>query len=169
MSKNIIIKLADITKSTSDCIVNAANQTLLGGGGVDGAIHNAAGPKLLEECKTLNGCKTGEAKITKGYNLKAKYVIHTVGPIYHQNAQPKYYLASCYKNCLDLAKAHDLHSIDFPAISCGVYGYPINEACRIAYSTICTWLNENADYPMQITLSCFNQEVYDTYVNIAKT
>ena len=126
MDNKIIIKLADITKSTSDCIVNAANQTLLGGGGVD-------------------------------------------GPIYHQNAQPKYYLASCYKNCLDLAKAHDLHSIDFPAISCGVYGYPINEACQIAYSTICTWLNENADYPMQITLSCFNQEVYDTYINVAKT
>ena len=126
MDNKIIIKLADITKSTSDCIVNAANQTLLGGGGVDGAI-------------------------------------------YHQNAQPKYYLASCYKNCLDLAKAHDFHSIDFPAISCGVYGYPINEACQIAYSTICTWLNENADYPMQITLSCFNQEVYDTYMNIAKT
>lgn len=126
MDNKIIIKLADITKSTSDCIVNAANQTLLGGGGVDGAI-------------------------------------------YHQNAQPKYYLASCYKNCLDLAKAHDLHSIDFPAISCGVYGYPINEACQIAYSTICTWLNENADYPMQITLSCFNQEVYDAYINIAKT
>ena len=126
MDNKIIIKLADITKSTSDCIVNAANQTLLGGGGVDGAI-------------------------------------------YHQNAQPKYYLASCYKNCLDLAKAHDLHSIDFPAISCGVYGYPINEACQIAYSTICTWLNENADYPMQITLSCFNQEVYDAYMNIAKT
>ena len=121
MDNKIIIKLADITKSTSDCIVNAANQTLLGGGGVDGAI-------------------------------------------YHQNAQPKYYLASCYKNCLDLAKAHDLHSIDFPAISCGVYGYPINEACQIAYSTICTWLNENADYPMQVTLSCFNQEVYDTLV-----
>ena len=126
MDNKIIIKLADITKSTSDCIVNAANQTLLGGGGVDGAI-------------------------------------------YHQNAQPKYYLASCYKNCLDLAKAHDLHSIDFPAISCGVYGYPINEACQIAYSTICTWLNENADYPMQITLSCFNQEVYDAYMNVAKT
>ena len=126
MDNKIIIKLADITKSTSDCIVNAANQTLLGGGGVDGAI-------------------------------------------YHQNAQPKYYLASCYKNCLDLAKAHDLHSIDFPAISCGVYGYPINEACQIAYSTICTWLNENADYPMQVTLSCFNQEVYDAYMNIAKT
>ena len=126
MDNKIIIKLADITKSTSDCIVNAANQTLLGGGGVDGAI-------------------------------------------YHQNAQPKYYLASCYKNCLDLAKAHDLHSIDFPAISCGVYGYPINEACQIAYSTICTWLNENADYPMQITLSCFNQKVYDAYMNIAKT
>ena len=126
MDNKIIIKLADITKSTSDCIVNAANQTLLGGGGVDGAI-------------------------------------------YHQNAQPKYYLASCYKNCLDLAKAHDLHSIDFPAISCGVYGYPINEACQIAYSTICIWLNENADYPMQITLSCFNQEVYDAYMNIAKT
>ena len=126
MDNKIIIKLADITKSTSDCIVNAANQTLLGGRGVDGAI-------------------------------------------YHQNAQPKYYLASCYKNCLDLAKAHDLHSIDFPAISCGVYGYPINEACQIAYSTICTWLNENADYPMQVTLSCFNQEVYDTYMNVAKT
>ena len=126
MDNKIIIKLADITKSTSDCIVNAANQTLLGGGGVDGAI-------------------------------------------YHQNVQPKYYLASCYKNCLDLAKAHDLHSIDFPAISCGVYGYPINEACQIAYSTICIWLNENADYPMQITLSCFNQEVYDAYMNIAKT
>ena len=168
MTQNILIKISDITTSTSDCIVNAANQTLLGGGGVDGAIHRAAGSKLLEECKTLNGCKTGEAKITKGYNLKAKYVIHTVGPIYMQSAKPRHYLASCYKNCLDLAKIHNLHSIDFPAISCGVYGYPITEACEIAYDTIYSWLNENADYPMQVTLSCFNQEIYDTYTNIAK-
>ena len=167
-NSSIIIKISDITLSTSDCIVNAANRTLLGGGGVDGAIHRAAGRELLLECRMLNGCHTGEAKITKGYNLKAKYIIHTVGPIYPHAENPEKDLRNCYLNSLELAKNNDIHSIDFPAISCGAYGYPIYEAATIAYTTIIKWLKDNEVYPMQVTLSCFNDEIYDTYSQIIK-
>ena len=163
-NSSITIEISDITLSTSDCIVNAANRTLLGGGGVDGAIHRAAGPNLLAECKELNGCNTGEAKITKGYNLKARYVIHTVGPIYLHSENPAQDLRNCYLNSLNLAKNNDIHSIDFPAISCGAYGYPINDAALVAYNTISNWLSENIDYEMHITIACFNTDIYESYL-----
>ncbi len=124
-----------------DAIVNAANTTLLGGGGVDGAIHRAAGPGLLEECRTLGGCPTGEARITKGYSLPARYVIHTVGPVYRGNARDAVLLSRCYANSLKLAHDYDLGSVAFPAISCGAYGYPLTDACRIALDTTCEALS----------------------------
>ena len=159
----------DITTLGCDAIVNAANSTLLGGGGVDGAIHLAAGPELLEECKILKGCATGEAKITFGYKLPCAYVIHTVGPIYKGMLSQRVDLANCYQNSLDLAKKHHLHSIAFSAISTGVYGYPLDEAARIALLTCTQWLNANPDYGMEITLVCFNNAVYKSYSEIIET
>lgn len=161
--QNIFVELGDITKLDCDCIVNAANKSLLGGGGVDGAIHRAAGPDLLKECRTLHGCETGEAKITKGYRLKASYVIHTVGPVYSGRDRDRQDLANCYWNSLELARKYDLHSIAFSAISTGVYGYPPEEAVPIAADTVKKWLKEHTDYEIKIIMCCFNQRIFDLY------
>jgi O-acetyl-ADP-ribose deacetylase len=153
----------DITKLQVDAIVNAANTSLLGGGGVDGAIHRAAGPELLAECRTLGGCPTGEARITAGYRLPAKYVIHTVGPIWGggDRGEPEL-LASCYRNSLALATKHQLRNIAFPAISCGIYGYPIPDACQIALRETMAYLDTN-ELPESVTFVCFGREIYDAY------
>ena len=136
----------DITQQDVDAIVNAANTSLLGGGGVDGAIHRAAGRELLDECRTLNGCPTGSAKITRGYKLKARHVIHAVGPVYRggQSGEPTL-LADAYRTCLDLASQNQCASVAFPAISTGIYGYPIQEAARIAFDTIIAYLRAHPD------------------------
>jgi len=139
----IEIQQGDITKLSVEAIVNAANTSLLGGGGVDGAIHRAAGPELLAECRTLGGCPTGEARITRGYRLPARHVIHTVGPVYRGTPDDRRLLTACYHNSLKLAGQHQIATIAFPAISCGVYGYPIREASRIAVDTTCNFLKKD--------------------------
>ena len=163
VKNQIQVVQGDITKLDCDGIVNAANRSLLGGGGVDGAIHRAAGPELLAECRTLHSCRTGEAKITKGYRLRAKYIIHTVGPIYSGTAEDAAQLADCYRNSLNLAKEHDVHSIAFPAISTGVYGYPLEDATEIAVKTVAQWLEAHADYAMQVIFCCFDARTERVY------
>ncbi len=153
----------DITKLDVDAIVNAANTTLLGGGGVDGAIHRAAGPELKAYCAKLGGCPTGEAKLTPGYKLRAKYVIHTVGPVYRdgRHGEPEL-LASCYRNSLKLAADHTCKSVAFPAISCGVYGYPVTEAARIAVREIRGFLASHK-LPERVLLCCFGDQITAAY------
>ncbi|HAB51315.1 MAG: O-acetyl-ADP-ribose deacetylase [Ignavibacteria bacterium RIFOXYB2_FULL_35_12] len=162
----IHLEIGDITKLKVDAIVNAANTTLLGGGGVDGAIHCAAGPKLLEECRTLNGCPTGEAKITKGYNLPVKFVIHTVGPVWHGgNRNEDKLLESCYKSSLKLARDNGIKSIAFPAISTGVYGFPSESAASIAVKTIMEFLEKDESIK-EVVFVCFDERTYLNYKKI---
>lgn len=154
---------ADITTLEVDAIVNAANNSLLGGGGVDGAIHRAAGPDLLAECRTLNGCPTGEARITRGYNLPAKYVIHTVGPVWRGGTNNEAgVLASCYRHCFALARKYRIRTMAFPAISTGVYGYPKSDAARIAIRETAGALSENPDLE-KVIFTCYGRETRLAY------
>ena len=158
MPDRICIAVADITTLDLEAIVNAANETLLGGGGVDGAIHRAAGPELLAECRSLGGCPTGEARITRGYKLPARYVIHTVGPIWRGgNAGEDALLAGAYRNSLRLADDHKLRTIAFPAVSTGVYGFPVDRAARIAFSTIVEALAGDTQIT-SVVLCCFSED-----------
>lgn len=165
MKKRILIYRGDITKLEVDAIVNAANSSLLGGSGVDGAIHRAAGPQLLSECRALNGCETGNSKITAGYNLPAKYVIHTVGPVWKGGiyGEPEQ-LRNCYTNSLILASEKKLFSLAFPAISTGVYGYPIQYATLIAIEETIKFLNANK-FPKKVILCVFDELAEDIYID----
>lgn len=163
MKERIEIIQGDITKQSVDAIVNAANCSLLGGGGVDGAIHRAAGPELLAECRTLGGCKTGEAKITKGYKLPAKYVIHTPGPVWHGGSRNEAeLLRSCYSNCLRLASENGCKTVDFPSISTGVYHFPLEKAAKIAIDTIAGYLSEHGDIEC-VRMVCFDERTKGYY------
>lgn len=169
MTAVVEIKKADITDIKADAIVNAANKSLLGGGGVDGAIHRKAGPALLEECKKLNGCNTGQAKITKGYGLKAGYVIHTVGPVWHSGKyNEEELLACCYGNSLGLAKKHNIKSFALPSISTGAYRFPIDKAASIALNAVKSFLEKNPGCFKKITFVLFSDADLRVYNNLFK-
>jgi O-acetyl-ADP-ribose deacetylase (regulator of RNase III) len=168
VSERIFVVEGDITKQRVDAIVNAANTTLLGGGGVDGAIHRAAGPRLVEECRTLGGCSTGQAKITKGYNLPARWVIHTVGPVWHGGDRHEdELLASCYRASLELAVEKGVRTIAFPAISTGVYGFPLERAAAIAVSEAKSFLERNFSLE-KVVFVCFGRRAHDCYLSIIR-
>ncbi|NPE27521.1 O-acetyl-ADP-ribose deacetylase [Methanococcoides sp. SA1] len=165
LSERIVITKDDIVKLNVDAIVNAANNSLLGGGGVDGAIHKAAGPQLLEECRVLDGCLAGEAKITSGYRLPAKYVIHTVGPIWKEGASGEdNKLAKCYRNSLKVAVKNGVRTIAFPSISTGAYGFPVEKAATIAMREITAFLEKNESIE-KVLMVCFNEEAFRSYSN----
>ena len=166
MSARIEVVRGDITTEQVDAIVNAANQSLLGGGGVDGAIHRAAGPQLLEECRGIGGCPTGQARITRGYRLPAKFIIHTVGPIWHggEHGEPEL-LASCYRCSLALAREHECATVAFPAISCGVYRYPLAEAARLSLETVQRELRAHP-MPHRVKWVMFDPEVFDAWTDV---
>jgi len=169
MTTEIELVRGDITRLDCDAIVNAANRTLLGGGGVDGAIHRAAGPALLEECKGLGGCETGEAKITKGHQLPARYVIHTVGPVWHGGkSREEELLASCYRNSLKCAQAHHLKTIAFPSVSTGAYRFPIRKAAAIAVGTVKKFLEEVPDLFEKVIFVLFSEEGLEIYQSVLK-
>ena len=168
MKKNIIDRIDiikdDITVLKVDAIVNAANNTLLGGGGVDGAIHRAAGPELLAECREIGWCPTGDARITNGYKLPARHVIHTVGPVFSKRAEDHILLSNCYRNCLETAVKHLVSTIAFPAISCGVYAYPIEDACKVAVDTTCAFL-ETDNSLTKVIFVLFSSDSFRSYEN----
>jgi O-acetyl-ADP-ribose deacetylase (regulator of RNase III) len=162
MNSSLTIIQGDITLQTVDAIVNAANNSLLGGGGVDGAIHSAAGPELLKECRTFDGCATGDAKITEGYRLPAKFVIHTVGPVWHGGAHNEdILLARCYRNSFTLAREYRIKSLAIPSISTGAYGFPVERASRIALQEIARELKSN--FALKVIVVCFDRHTYDAY------
>lgn len=163
MEKRFDIIVGDLTQSDSEAIVNAANNTLLGGGGVDGAIHRAAGPELLAECRGLHGCETGQAKLTRGYRLKARYVLHTVGPVWQGGTYGEAaLLASCYRSCLKLASDHGIRTVDFPSISTGIFGYPVALAATVAERAILEYLDGHPEIE-RVRMVCHTQQAAAVY------